>query len=239
MKKFIKNKLLSLLYFIEAYFKLRVRNKTSPIDIYYENLSLECFKFFEHEMKSSSIFIKPKDIREYAVSQGIKNLISKDDLFLEFGVFKGESINLFADILKNNNLKIYGFDSFEGLEEDWNMNEYNPIGTFSLNKKKPKVLKNVTLTQGKVQETLDQFLQTKKGKKVIFAHLDMDTYTPTKFTLSKIKPLLVKGSIILFDQFYGYPNWQDHEYKAFKEVFKDEEYKFIAFCESEVAIEIL
>jgi len=239
MKQFIKNKILSLLYFIEVYFKIRVRNKTSPIDVYYENLSLECFKFFEKEMKSSSIFIKPKDIRRYAVSQGIKNLTNKEDLFLEFGVFRGESINLFANILKKNNLKIYGFDSFEGLEEDWNMNEYNPIGTFSLNKKKPKVLKNVTLTQGKVQETLDHFLQVKKGKKVIFAHLDMDTYTPTKFTLLKLKPLLVKGSIILFDQFYGYPNWQDHEYKAFKEVFKDEEYKFIAFCESEVAIEIL
>ena len=239
MKQFIKNKILSLLYFIEVYFKIRVRNKTSPIDVYYENLSLECFKFFENEMKSSSIFIKPKDIRRYAVSQGIKNLTNKEDLFLEFGVFRGESINLFANILKKNNLKIYGFDSFEGLEEDWNMNEYNPIGTFSLNKKKPKVLKNVTLTQGKVQETLDHFLQVKKGKKVIFAHLDMDTYIPTKFTLLKLKPLLVKGSIILFDQFHGYPNWQDHEYKAFKEVFKDEEYKFIAFCESEVAIEIL
>ena len=36
MKNFIKNKLLSLLYFIEVYFKPRTRNKTSPIDIYYE-----------------------------------------------------------------------------------------------------------------------------------------------------------------------------------------------------------
>ena len=36
----MNKKVLSLLYFIEAYFKLRVRNKTSPIDIYYENLSL-------------------------------------------------------------------------------------------------------------------------------------------------------------------------------------------------------
>ena len=103
MKQFIKNKILSLLYFIEVYFKIRVRNKTSPIDVYYENLSLECFKFFEKEMKSSSIFIKPKDIRRYAVSQGIKNLTNKEDLFLEFGVFRGESINPFANILKKNN----------------------------------------------------------------------------------------------------------------------------------------
>ena len=77
------------------------------------------------------------------------------------------------------------------------------------------------------------------GKKITFAHLDMDTYTPTKFTLEKIKPLLTKGSILLFDQFYGFPNWQDHEFKAFKEVFKEGEYRYIAFCESEVAIEML
>ena len=239
MKKFIKNKLISFVHFLEVYFKLRVRNKTSPIDIYYENLSLYCFKLFENEMKNSSIFVKPEDIRKYSVSKALNNSKNQNDLFLEFGVFEGESINTFARILKTKNLEIFGFDSFEGLEEDWNMNEYNPIGTFSLNKKKPKVKDNVKLVQGKVQDTLEEFLKTNKGKKIIFSHLDMDTFTPTKFTLEKIKPFLTKGSILLFDQFYGYPNWQQHEYKAFKEVFKDEEYKYIAFCESEVAIEML
>ena len=239
MKKFIKNKLISFVHFLEVYFKLRVRNKTSPIDIYYENLSLDCFKLFETEMKNSSIFVKPEDIRKYSVSKALNNSKNQNDLFLEFGVFEGESINTFARILKTKNLEIFGFDSFEGLEEDWNMNEYNPIGTFSLNKKKPKVKDNVKLIQGKVQDTLEEFLKTNKEKKIIFSHLDMDTFTPTKFTLEKIKPFLTKGSILLFDQFYGYPNWQQHEYKAFKEVFKDEEYKYIAFCESEVAIEML
>lgn len=239
MKKFIKEKLISLLHFIEVFLKLRIRNKTSPIDIYYENLSLDCYKFFEKEMKNSSVFIKPLDIRKYAISKGINNSKNRNDLFLEFGVFRGESINIFSKILKIKNLEIYGFDSFEGLEEDWNMNEYNPTGTFSLNKKKPNVPHNANLIQGKVQDTLDEFLNKNKEKKIIFSHMDMDTYTPTKFTLLKIKPFLTKGSILLFDQFYGYPNWQNHEFKAFKEVFKDEEYKYIAFCESEVAIEIL
>ena len=44
--------------------------------------------------------------------------------------------------------------------------------------------------------------------------MDMDTYGATKYTLNKIKPFLTKGSIILFDNFYGFPNWQQHEYKA-------------------------
>ena len=37
----------------------------------------------------------------------------------------------------------------------------------------------------------------------------------------------------------GFPNWQHHEYKAFSGEFKENEYKYIAFCESQVAVEIL
>ena len=69
--------------------------------------------------------------------------------------------------------------------------------------------------------------------------MDMDTYTPTKYALNKIKPFLQKGSIILFDEFYGFPDWQNHEYKALKETFKEEEYKYFAFGNRQVSIEIL
>jgi len=57
--------------------------------------------------------------------------------------------------------------------------------------------------------------------------------------LQKIKPFLQKGSIILFDQFYGFPNWQEHEYKALIDVIDKKEFKYIAFGEEEVAIEII
>ena len=67
----------------------------------------------------------------------------------------------------------------------------------------------------------------------------MDTYTPTKFTLEKIKPLLTKGSILLFDQFYGFPNWEKYEYKAFKEQIKEDEFKYIAFGTRQACIEII
>ena len=41
---------------------------------------------------------------------------NSDNLYIEFGVFSGTSINYFSKNLKK---KIYGFDSFEGLKEDW------------------------------------------------------------------------------------------------------------------------
>ena len=238
MKKFIKKKLRSILYFIELFFRIRVESK-SPIDVYLDNLSLDCYKFFEADMKKSSIFVKDDDIRKYCISKALKNSDNKDNLFFEFGVYTGGSINLFAKLLSRHGLEIYGFDSFEGLEEDWVTHEFNPTGTFTLNKKTPKVLKNVKIIKGKVQDTLENFLKDEINKKIIFTHMDMDTYGATKYALSKIKPLLTKGSIILFDNFYGFPNWQQHEYKAFTEELKEKEYKYIAFCESPVAIEIL
>tara|TARA_Y100000590_G_C15531882_1_gene943507 strand:+ start:53 stop:757 length:705 start_codon:yes stop_codon:yes gene_type:complete len=234
MKRLI-NSLRNIFYFIQNYFI----KAGSPIGIYYQNLSQECYNFFEQDMKKSAIFLKSNDIRKYSISKAFNNSKKEGNLFLEFGVYKGDSINLFGDFLLQHGKEIYGFDSFEGLEEEWNMNDYNPIGRFSLNKKSPKVLKNVTLIKGKVQNTLENFLKDKKDKKIIFAHMDMDTYTPTKYAINKIKPFLQKGSVILFDEFYGFPNWQLHEYKAFTEVFNEKEYKYIAFCESEVAVEIL
>ncbi len=237
MKSFVEKKLKSFLYFIELNFKMRFGNK-SAIDIYYENLSQECYDFFKDKMKSSSIFLKVEDIRNFAIYKAIENNKDTKNLFLEFGVYTGGSINLFSKQLKNINGNISGFDTFEGLTEDWLTHVFFPKGSLSLNNKLPKVEKNVQLIKGKIQDTLDFFLNENSKKKVVFAHMDMDTYTSTKYALSKIKPFLQKGSVILFDEFYGYPNWQQEEYKAFTEVFNENEYKFIAFCESEVAIEI-
>lgn len=239
MKSFIEKKLKSLLYFIELNFKMRFGNK-SAVDIYYDNLSQDCYDFFKDKMKLSSVFLKVDDIRNFAIYRAIQNNTGDSkNLFLEFGVYTGGSINLFSKQLKNINGTIYGFDTFEGLTEDWLTHVFFPKGSLSLNNKLPKVAKNAILIKGKIQDTLDNFLKDNLKKKILFAHMDMDTYASTKFALAKIKPFLQKGSVILFDEFYGYPNWQQEEYKAFTEVFKENEYKFIAFCESEAAIQIL
>ena len=65
--------------------------------------------------------------------------VNNDILYIEFGVWKGESINLFGNFLAQHKNEIHGFDSFEGLTEDWLTHVYNPVGALSLNKKTPKV----------------------------------------------------------------------------------------------------
>ena len=57
----------------------------------------------------------------------------------------------------------------------------------------------------------------------------MDTHPSTKYALERLKSFLNKDAIIIFDELYNYPGWKSGEYKALKEVFKDDEYIFKAF----------
>ena len=66
----------------------------------------------------------------------------------------------------------------------------------------------------------------------------MDTYTPTAFALDAVRPHLVENTVILFDELDGYPGWRNHEYKALTEVLPADSYKFIAFSEQAVAIQM-
>lgn len=146
---------------------------------------------------------------------------------MELGVFKGKSINLLSSFLKNKN--IYGFDSFEGLKEDW-PGTMAQASTFDLKGNIPKVNKNVRIIKGWIQDTLCNFL-TEKNQKVIFVHIDIDTYETTKFILKNIKPFLKSGSIIIFDEMYNYPGWENNEYKALTEEFDEDFFEFIAFSD--------
>jgi len=89
----------------------------------------------EKKLIKSRVFKNRFELLEYSISQ-----ITIDGLIMEFGVYKGESINFIADLLPNR--QIYGFDSFEGLPETWRYNFYK--GTFKLDNL-PRVRKNVVL----------------------------------------------------------------------------------------------
>ena len=148
---------------------------------------------------------------------------NKEYYYLEFGVWKGSTANFFSKYIS----KLYVFDSFEGLKEDW-VGKGLSKGHFNLNKKIPELNSNVEPIVGWVEDTLEDFLK-KHNPKINFVHLDMDTYSPTKFTLEKLKPYLVKNAIIIFDEFYNYIGWENGEYKALKEVFDENEFEYKAF----------
>jgi len=153
--------------------------------------------------------------------------IHENGLILEFGVRKGLTIK---EIAKKINKRIcHGFDSFEGLPEDWSGQQY-PKGAYSEKGKRPKVPKNVVLHQGWFKDTLPKFLQNNK-EKIDFVHFDCDLFSSTKLILDLIGNRFQKGTILIFDEYFNYPNWKNHEFKAFKQFTKKENvlYEYLAF----------
>lgn len=132
-------------------------------------------------------------------------------LALEFGVYSGTTLRAIAD-LRNDIGAVYGFDSFEGLPEDWRSTY--PAATFAVDEL-PQV-PGAELVVGWFDETLPAFLDVHTGP-VALLHIDGDLYSSAKTVLDWCGPRLVEGSIIIFDEYFNYPGWEQHEHKAWQE----------------------
>jgi hypothetical protein len=161
----------------------------------------------------------------------------RERVVAEFGVWKGNSINFFAK--KCPNARLYGFDSFEGLEEDWYGFTHRK-GHFSLDGNLPTVESNVVLRKGWFEDTVPEFVKEITGTQIQILHMDADTYKPTSYVLDSLANHIDSGTIIIFDEYFGYPNYQLHEFKAFKEFVEkfNVKYKYIGYTEEQVAVEI-
>jgi len=166
---------------------------------------------------SNEYYSNPKILLKYIENQNIPILKSspleyimtkmkprhtKNDLWLEFGVASGGTINY---ISKNTTNIVYGFDSFEGLPEKWR-DDFDK-GVFSRGGNLPKVNKNVVLIKGLFDKTLAEFMNTHKKKKITFMHIDCDLYSSTKTIFNLVKNNLDKNCIIVFDELINYPGY--------------------------------
>lgn len=142
-------------------------------------------------------------------------------MVLDFGVASGRSTLQIADGLSPlENRKVVGFDAFLGIRDAWSK-AGRPPGSMSRGGSIPPALQEhprVDLVVGWVEDTLDQFLASNPGE-IAFVHMDMDVYPPTTYTLERIKSRLSSGSVIVFDDFFGFVGWQHHSFRAFNEVF--------------------
>ena len=132
-------------------------------------------------------------------------------LLLEFGVCNGYSIHQFASMNTNQSSKFIGFDSFEGLPEDWT--PLCPKGTFSLSGQLPSVRDNrITLVKGWFSDTLIPHLhEIDSQDRITICHFDADLYSSTLFCLTTLLQKL-RRFYFIFDEFSG------HEARAFCDV---------------------
>lgn len=205
-------------------------NALHPKTILLEKAQKEAAAFAEEHMPSALILNSQKDVLALSIQRA-----PEEGLALEFGVAGGDSIKFLAE---HTNRQIHGFDSFEGLPEDWG-GRHEEKGHYSTGGNLPDVPINVTLHRGWFEDTVPAFLDTNE-ETVAFAHIDCDLYSSTKTVLDAIAPRLSAGSILVFDEFFNIPNWREHEYRAFREFQKSygAEVTFICWAYQQVAIRI-
>lgn len=145
---------------------------------------------------------------------------------LDLGVYKGASTRSLANLFPDRT--IHGFDSFEGLPEDWS---HVLIGSFGeVHGVLPDVPDNVRLYKGWFDETLHPWSLENDGP-IALLRVDCDIYSSTKTAFQTLGHLLRPGTWIVFDELIGYYGWRYHEYRAFTEFVAeaDVSFEFMAY----------
>ena len=142
------------------------------------------------------------------------------ELWLEFGVASGDTINFISQFTERH---VFGFDSFEGLPEKWR--DGFDKGAFSSGGSMPPVNANVRLVKGWFDTTLPVFLTARPDDRVSFVHIDCDLYSSTKFVLEALKDRMVPGCVVVFDElvnFDGYGGDKSELRALFEFVFEND-----------------
>ena len=182
----------------------------------------------------------PQALSFYTARQVLRHCLGEmrlGGMILEFGVFKGGTINFIAGLHPER--EIHGFDSFEGLPTAWAGTGHEK-GAFFAGGRLPRVAKNVTLHKGFFDASLPGWAERHAGP-IAFLHVDCDLCSSTRTVFDILRDRIVPGTIIVFDEYFGYPGWQRGEHLAFQEYLHDSGVTFEYLCHAfyQVGVRIL
>lgn len=153
----------------------------------------------------------PRDIR----NSGSGAVIGQETgVALEFGVGEGHSLRCIAEWMP-----VIGFDSFNGLPEDWRPGFEE--GAFACDP--PLHLPhNAAIRRGLFEEVLPTY-PWEGMRDIRLVHIDCDLYSSTKTVLENLpwsamlRPFHLPKPVIIFDEFWGFPDAERHEARAWRE----------------------
>jgi len=157
----------------------------------------------------------------------VLSYVKLDGIWMEFGVWAGRTIKYIASQAPRI---VYGFDSFQGLNEKWgNLKK----GRFDRRGIPPKVF-NTEFFVGYFEDSLPKFVQQINTwdeyegdfTPCAFIHIDSDLYSSAKTILTELKDRIDTGTVIAFDDFHNWECCLEGEFKALLET--DFEWKYIA-----------
>lgn len=187
--------------------------------------------YIERAMPDALGFDSQRELIEFSLAAA-----KVEGHYLEFGVFTGGTIRFIARHVDGR--PVHGFDSFEGLPEAWSGFNLGR-GGFDRQGRLPRVPANVRLHRGWFDQSLPQWLKDNPGP-IAFVHVDCDLYSATRDVLNLIAGRMVPGTVLLFDEYFNFPNWEAHEYRAFQEFTAQRKiaYRYLAFARQQVAVRI-
>jgi tetratricopeptide (TPR) repeat protein len=165
-----------------------------------------------------------------------KSIISKP--FYEFGVWRASSFKYLIKTFK----KGYGFDTFSGLPEDWDVGSHvEKKGTYTSDGNVPNV-NGGDFIVGRFEDTLPVFFSERHLIASVM-NFDADLYSSTICALNFSKSVMDKDTILIFDQLIMNESWEQDEFKALNEFCSTNQcsYKVIAisFFTKQVAVKLI
>ena len=196
----------------------------------YSDLPVETNYNVKEFIKISKQFSMTGEKRMYLLSQAVLNIKNHklEGDFVECGVWRGGNILLYKLLNDFYNLDktIYAYDTFEGMtkpeeidkdyrgkladkkmqsqqksEQIQNIHAFAKIETVKKNVSKYTNLNKIKFIKGPVEETLS--IEENLPSKISVLRLDTDWYKSTKIELNSLYPRLVKGGVLIIDD-YGH-----------------------------------
>jgi hypothetical protein len=210
-----------------VYYKYFARNLLYELQM---RARAEAADYAQAHMSDALIFERAGALLRFCLEEAPAGAI------LEFGVAGGGTINQIARHAKGK--PVHGFDSFEGLPEHWS-GHLTMRGAFSQGGRLPPVAPNVTLHKGWFDATLPAW-KAAHPDRIGFLHVDCDIYSAARYVLANLADRFQIGTVVRFDEYFNYPNWRKHEFRAWQETVAERElrYEYIGFQAQDGAVAV-
>lgn len=190
---------------------------------------------YNHLLRSSDIERMRKLLYKNTLYQRILDVPGD---IVEVGVFKGTGLAMLADFMlifePGSSKRLVGFDVFDEPlhltgDDAEQMNDYYSVSNFQgittetctqMIVQKGFKPERIELVKGDVTRTCAQYCEENPGFRISFLLLDLDVETPTRATLDALWDRVVRGGIVVFDE-YAIARWS--ESKAVDEFFADKD----------------
>ena len=188
-------------------------------------------KMYDSETDFNLLMTKDRLSKFLVHYEAFKKVAHLNGSIVEAGVFKGTSFSRFAMMRKlfnKENSKLIGFDVFEEpypdtkyKNEKKQRKHWMKTAGNSFSKKKletlfkKKNIKNFQLIKGNVLKTVPEFLNKRPKEKIILLNVDIDFVESTECVLNHFYPRIIKGGLILLDNYQvqmGHTFYHIHEH---------------------------